>query len=188
MKNIFYCFLIKKRMVTTVWNGIAVAGFLMLAVFILLAFVALFKRNGKAKRNFGIAALGLILIMVGAIGAGSNNDPNDVSANTVTTATKVPEVPEYKIVKEDDGAKGQHVYLRVSTDATSEEDLRAIVADIRVKYLKPQAVWLWMHKVDDNPNGNGYGDLKAAARFGNTKLGIAAVGVKSTSEYFFEMK
>jgi hypothetical protein len=59
-------------------------GFLGFVVFIVMGVISLFKRNGKAKKNFGIAAGLIVLFMIGVV--------NSDSAEETSTAVKTKEI------------------------------------------------------------------------------------------------
>lgn len=155
------------------WTVLVIVGFIALVIFLVVGAISAIRKNGKAKRHFSTAGVGFLLLVVGAFNVGDAEQ---------TAAT----LPEYKIVEERIKHDGAHKYLRVSTDATSESELRAIAKDLKEKNEKAEAVWLWIHAVNDNPNG--YGDLKASVRFGNGALGkMFAAEANSVDGYAFEM-
>ncbi|WP_210367730.1 hypothetical protein [Bacillus sp. REN3] len=59
---------------------LAGVGFLGFIVFIVMGVVSLFKRNGRAKKNFGIAAGLFVLFIIGAV----NSDSEEVSTEPQT--------------------------------------------------------------------------------------------------------
>ncbi|WP_318503067.1 hypothetical protein [Bacillus sp. T3] len=61
---------------------------------------------------------------------------------------------EYKIVEEDQ--QGNGLYLRVTTEATSEDDLRTIVEEVKKEKRSTgiDAIWVWIHDPSKKPFGN----------------------------------
>lgn len=71
------------------------------------------------------------------------------------------------------------LYLRITTEATKEEDLRKITEDVKKKNKDVDAIWLWIYNNDD--------DLLAKARIPNNSKGMLMVGADSL-DYIFEME
>lgn len=165
------------------WKALGILGILAFLVFVIIGIISAIRKNGKAKRNFLIALVSMVLAFIGVI---SDANSAKETVQQKENLYEVKDVPKYSIADQD--SNKTHKNIRVTTSASSEEDLRKIVLDIRNKYQTDEAVWLYIHEPDNNPNGFGYGILKAAARFGNSKIGMAAVGTKSIEEYIFEMK
>jgi hypothetical protein len=163
------------------WKVLGILSILAFLVFIVLGIVNVVRKNGKAKRSFLYALVSMVLAFIGV-----NMDASSSKETVQQQSYEVKDVPKYSIADEE--TNNTRKKIRVTTTATSESDLRKIVLDIRNKYQTDEAVWLYIHEPDNNPNGNGYGTLKASARFGNTKLGIAAVGTKNIEDYIFEKK
>ncbi|CAM5798194.1 hypothetical protein [Brevibacillus borstelensis] len=162
------------------WKALAIFCILAFLVLITMAVINMVRKTGSAKRMLMYAVVSLVLAIVGA-----NIDVN--SKETVKPqAYEVEDVPPYSIADEQSDKSQRH--LRITTSASEESDLRKIVLDIRNKYQTDEAVWLFIHEPDKNPNGKGFGTLIATARFGNTELGTAAAGTKSIEDYFFEKK
>jgi hypothetical protein len=84
---------------------------------------------------------------------------------------------KYKIIdkKEQPGS----LYLRVSTEATKEDDLKIIVEEVKKETKNVDAVWLWIYEPGKN------GKLLVKARIPYNNKGQAMVGAKD-SNYIFE--
>lgn len=92
---------------------------------------------------------------------------------------------EFLVIEEN--TQGNGYYVRVSTAATSEDDLRTIVEE--VKKDRPtgiDATWLWIHEGKESTDKS-LGKLLASARIPYNRKGQIMVGADN-SDYIFEMK
>jgi hypothetical protein len=102
--------------ISSVWNAIAIIGFLCTILFIVMAIIGAIKKNGTAKKRFLWAFIGFVAFMVGAV----NSPPSEKQAMTNTTETSV---------KKEDGATSKEAEKKANADAKkkADEDAKAEV-------------------------------------------------------------
>lgn len=88
--------------------------------------------------------------------------------------------PDYSIVV--DNARNSERYMRITTDATSKDDLKKIVEDMQDKIDNPDAVWVEIHGTDEKPLGK----HKASARFANSSKGVIMTGVEDEESFIIQ--
>jgi len=107
---------------------------------------------------------------------------------TNNTVNKITIPPHYTIATEKfagkNGSSKNIKIFRITTDATTENDLRNIVEDMKLKTKELEVVWLFIHDTNEKPFGN----HKATVKFANTSHGATMIGVKNKNEYIFEYK
>jgi amino acid permease len=136
------------------FDFLAIIGFLVFLVFIVLGFISLFKKSGKGKKSFGIAAALFVLFIIGAV--------NSTETDTEKSNTKT-DVVEENETKEETEEKKEEVKKEPSTVADVQASVTAGMAKKDFKKAKeklnveqPKSIWLetemlgmfWRQKMD----------------------------------------
>ncbi|CAM2947080.1 hypothetical protein PASE110613_08885 [Paenibacillus sediminis] len=86
------------------WTFISVIGFLAIFIFLIIALISLFKKNGRAKRNFLFSGIAFVIFLIGAVNTPSTETTNHQTPATKTAKTnsQVTTIPASNAVKKEE--------------------------------------------------------------------------------------
>lgn len=102
-------------------------GFLGVIVFGIMSLISLFKRSGKAKRNFIITGVCFLLFIVGAVNSSDDSDTKDEPKENEDEAIEV--TTEDKKDKSDDNKPNDDNKKENSEDKKAKEDKKKVEKD-----------------------------------------------------------
>jgi type III secretory pathway component EscR len=127
------------------WDTIAFLGLIACIVFIVLAVIALIKRNGTAKKKWMYVGISFVVFMVGIINAPTttetaNTTEEETATNTETnevntTETTVNEKTDEELAKEQEAAEKQRQEEEAKKQALEEQQKYADMADFYIPAL-----------------------------------------------------
>lgn len=103
-----------------------------------------------------------------------------------STSSEKEKQVEYKIVSDKKFESTEQKDIRVTTEATTEKDLKQITEEIMEEYKGKglDSIHLYIHK----PDNDDFGDLKSHSFIAYTQKGAAQVGLDKADSYKIEME